>query len=73
MIKQKKGIGTWILVLIIIILVIIGVGVYFWISGDNDSEISSGDDRSAREDTSTSTENIPDTIGKTPTPPVLPS
>lgn len=72
MIKQKKGISALILFLIILILIIVGFGIYFWISGGSSPEVSSEDDRSIRENIPTPIENIPVTIGKIPTPPVLP-
>ena len=32
MIKQKRGMATWIWILIILILLGIGIGVYFWLT-----------------------------------------
>ena len=36
MIKQKKGMSTWIWILVVLILVAIGIGAYFLLTGGSD-------------------------------------
>lgn len=44
MIKQKRGMSTWIWVLIILVLIAFGIGIYFLLTGGSDggSSIISG-------------------------------
>lgn len=41
MIKQKRGMSTWIWILIILIVIAVGIGAYFLLTGDS-SPIANG-------------------------------
>ena len=42
MIKQKRGMSTWIWILIILILIVVGIGIYFLVTNGNGSSVFGG-------------------------------
>ena len=42
MIKQKRGMSSWIWILVVVVLIAVGVGVYFLMSGSDGGIFSGG-------------------------------